>query len=173
MNPFYELQIKNYLKMINIAEIIKKSPKRSLLYSPLFGFVEFNYISEEDDKIWCIAHNFNIISFNKYGQYQIGKTSWSNECMLFPSKDVKDWNNFNIFLNNVTIKEKCQFKPFDKVLVRDKDSEIWHIDLFEQYVADEKCPYRCMTTSWKQCIPCNEETEKLIDTSNDYITNAN
>lgn len=62
---------------------------------------------------------------------------------------------------------KFNFKPFDKVLVRENDSCRWGIDFFMSYEEGFE-PYKCMTGSWGECLPFNEETEKLIMTTKSY-----
>lgn len=53
------------------------------------------------------------------------------------------------------------FKPFDKVLVRDGNMEYWDADLFSSY-HDE---FHCFRGSWEQCIPFNKDTEHLLGTT--------
>lgn len=43
-----------------------------------------------------------------------------------------------------------ELKPFDKVLVRDNDNDVWQIDLFEKQ--DPKMKYVCLMSAWNQCI---------------------
>lgn len=65
--------------------------------------------------------------------------------------------------------EKHQFKPFDQVLVRDEDDDVWYPALFKSYNKDDDdWPYICDSLGWKQCIPYNEETAHLYDTSKPY-----
>ncbi len=66
------------------------------------------------------------------------------------------------------VKPKCQFKPFDKVLVRDNDSQEWAASFFSHY--DENClsNYYCIAIHYKQCIPYNEHTAHLIGTTDPY-----
>lgn len=60
---------------------------------------------------------------------------------------------------------KIEFKPFDKVLVRDSDSDIWQIDLFESdKMPFTACDYACLASSWEQCIPY-AGNEHLLGTS--------
>lgn len=72
-------------------------------------------------------------------------------------------------LKKIGIEEehKCNFKPFDKVVVRENDSCRWGIDFFMAYKEGFE-PYRCMTGSWGECLPFNEETENLIMTTKSY-----
>lgn len=60
----------------------------------------------------------------------------------------------------------CNFKPFDKVLVRYDDQHVWQIDFFSHYVRGVECPYKCLTRDFNQCIPY-DGNEHLIDTSDD------
>ena len=47
-----------------------------------------------------------------------------------------------------------EFKPFDKVLVRDENDEEWLPNFFFMYNIDSNYPYLTMNdTSFKQCIP--------------------
>lgn len=55
---------------------------------------------------------------------------------------------------------KVELKPFDRVLVRDYDNEVWRANLFSNYTSDGS--YSCICGAYKQCIPYNEETAKLI-----------
>lgn len=63
--------------------------------------------------------------------------------------------------------QKCNFKPFDKVVVRENDSCRWGIDFFMKYEEGFE-PYKCMTGSWGECLPFNEDTDKLIMTTKSY-----
>lgn len=73
--------------MKNIAEILEKYPKGITLYSPLCGEVNLDEITiDYKDIIVAIKDNM-ILSFNKYGQYLS-----NGECLLFPTKDVREWD---------------------------------------------------------------------------------
>lgn len=72
--------------------------------------------------------------------------------------------NLNLQTLETERPQKCQFKPFDKVLARDVDGDKWQIDLFEQYDRLMLRPYCCMTGSYRQCIPY-EGNEHLLGTT--------
>lgn len=59
--------------------------------------------------------------------------------------------------------DSLTLKPFDKVLVRDKDKDFWQIDLF-QNVSEKR--FMGLLAVWNQCIPYNSETQHLINTNN-------
>ena len=64
-------------------------------------------------------------------------------------------------------KKECPFKEGDKVLVRDKDSS-WAFDEFLYYDAESHYPYKCVCSSYEQCLPLNEHTWQLLGTTDEY-----
>ena len=226
---------------MNLVEILKNVPKGTKLYSPLFGEVTFNCIQKDEDWPVVIKTDENKDAYfaenGKYNQHV------DCECMLFPSKENRDWSTFTIIkpgdiifsegllylmknhntvifcydtirdiagygykceiFKNYTFANKEQkeklfyelekrgfkynpidvsietienenktsykFKPFDKVLVRNEDNELWNIQFFGYYdeSAKDVAPYICLGNStciadtFKQCIPF-EGNEKLL-----------
>lgn len=57
-------------------------------------------------------------------------------------------------------------KPFDKVLVRISNSDIWECEIFSSYDPNCSNPFHCTARWTKQCIPF-EGNEHLLGTSND------
>lgn len=53
---------------------------------------------------------------------------------------------------------KCPFEPFQKVLVRDSDINIWKAAHFSHYIGAYEYPYFTTANAYKQCVPydCNE-----------------
>lgn len=126
---------------INLVEILRDCPKGTPLYSSLHGPVElFNVIEEEPDfpiEVKCLSDS-NIYSFQKDGRYH---NFPGNEPTLFPSKRMRDWSEF--------FKKGNVFKPFDMVLVRDDDGDIWKCEFFSHY---NVYSYGCINNFYKQCI---------------------
>lgn len=65
--------------------------------------------------------------------------------------------------------EKPKFDPkslqdFDKVLVRGEDTNKWRLSFFDTY---ENGCFCCMDYCYKQCVPYNEETKYLKDTTDE------
>lgn len=46
----------------------------------------------------------------------------------------------------------CGFKLFDRVLVRDDDSDNWEPAIFAGYFPAKDEPYYCLFANWRQCI---------------------
>ena len=64
-------------------------------------------------------------------------------------------------------KKKCPFKEGDKVLVRDSDTS-WKFDIFQNYEENACYSYECLGSEYEQCIPLNEDTWKLLGTTDEY-----
>jgi hypothetical protein len=70
------------------------------------------------------------------------------------------WNANTLQLEKI---EKENFKPFDKVLVRNVEHVEWRISLFSSY-SDEIYKYKCINGNYKYCIPY-EGNEHLVGTN--------
>lgn len=155
---------------MDIAAILKKCPKGTKLYSPVYGEVKLEDVKNEQNfSIYCITEKGGLDAFTSDGR--IYSEYPHAECVLFPSKDQRDWRKF-IVPDQVpdqvpdTVpdqKPKTELKPFDKVLVRDADNEEWKCNLFSHI--DEDVYYMCVSAGWKQCIPF-EGNEHLLGTTN-------
>lgn len=225
--------------MTNLVSILKHCPEGTKLYSPIYG--EVTLYSVNNRRIDVIATNCsnetNHIAFSRLGRLILG---YSNaECVLFPSKDQRDWSKFRIptkkgdvimfngqvpclvtgdysqdkknwvcglledddFCINIihpsewnacfytfateevkdklfeamdkagytwdgeTLKKKePQFKPFDKVLVRDSESDKWKCAFYSHF--EPKGIYHYCTTGgvYAMCIPF-EGNEHLVGTT--------
>lgn len=142
--------------MINIAELLKDCPKGTKLYSTTWGEVEL--IKADPKEGIEIKPEFGgYYTFNIYGHNILDKSN-TGECLLFPSKDNRDWSTF---------KKPCIFKPFDKVVARFAGGT-WGADLFSHYW-DKMDAYITMGgVQCDECLPYNEETAKLIGTDINY-----
>ena len=142
----------------NIANLLRNAPRGTKLYSPLFGECALDFVS-------CDLLEINIWNSNNQNEcfdYE-GRYNGAGECLLFPSKEVREWDNFTIKNN-----KKNDFKPFDKVIVRNTSTSSWKAELFSNYTDDPMFFYQCISDKYVYCIPYNEETAKLIGTTNNY-----
>lgn len=148
---------------MNIAEILKNCPKGLKLYSSIHGEVELVCVNEYSDRypIYCKAKNGNDVTFTSDGRILLEYPD--AECVLFPSKDQRDWSKFGVSDQTTDQKQETELKPFDKVLVRNNDDDEWVCDIFSHI--DELAFYYCVGTSWEQCIPY-ESNEHLLGTTN-------
>jgi hypothetical protein len=64
--------------------------------------------------------------------------------------------------------EKHQLKPFERVLVRDNDTQSWKCDIFSHYIKNDTFSYICVGNAYVYCIPYNENTAHLVGTTKPY-----
>ena len=143
-------QIGNILTFIFRAEDVKKYYCHALLYGKI--------VIANDDSL-C-----------KKDFYIARQSTEEEQKQLFDAlaKENKAWDAENKEV--VDLKPKIELKPFDKVLVRDGKDEIWEPAFFFRN-RPELNVYKYQTVGGKlrvYCIPFNEETAKLIGTSDDW-----
>ena len=81
---------------VNLSKILRDCLKGTKLYSPLFGVVKFEEISEDWNFV-CVRKGKDIWTFTYDARFLFGiSNSKSAEIMLFPSKDRRDWSKFNV-----------------------------------------------------------------------------
>ena len=145
---------------INLCEILNDCPKDAKLYCTFLGDVLFSKI--EDNKIFIHT------SYAVYSFYSDGKFAYEGECVLFPSREQRDWNKFKVPIKKFNQKD---FKPFDKVLIRDDDGFKWCPTFLEKISKKPSGKYSAVELinecKWDMCIPYNEETKHLVGTTED------
>lgn len=100
---------------LNIAEILKDKPKGIKLYSPIFGDCEFKTIYKSTYKGGTdsieVKVNYSEVCFDEFGKYEFNgilphDNYNSRECLLFPSKKMRDWSKFAWKKGDVLVSEK-------------------------------------------------------------------
>lgn len=148
---------------LNLVEILKDCPKGTKLYSTIFGEVEFGFI--EDHSIYPI-----VLMLNGGHEYLTsdGKlfNQFDGECILFPSRENRDWSKFKVKKNRFDPKT---LMAFDKVLARDTENTNWRGTLFSHYNKSDGVSYPCVTVGevFSVCIPYNEDTKHLVGTDDE------
>lgn len=94
---------------IDIATILKDTPKNTKLYSPIFGDV---YFLSVEDGIIKVTHQGRMVIFFGDGRYYNYPES---EPLLFPSKEMHDWEKFAWKRGDALIRDGCRV-IFDKWL---------------------------------------------------------
>lgn len=144
---------------LNLVEILKDCPEGTKLYSPIYGDVKLEELYQDKDTLYPIRVKLNenaSESFTEDGRIYV---EFRGECMLFPSKEQRDWSKFKVKKPRFDPKT---LKPFEKVLVRN-DREDWSCMFFSYIVKDEDTyPYVCGYDMFTYCIPYNDETKHLV-----------
>ena len=147
---------------IDLTKVLKHCPKGTKLYSPIVGEVDFIEIRDEEDYPIITkkgAYNYN---FTAEGLYYADE---GEECLLFPSKEQRDWSKFTAPWYKKERFDPKTLQPFDKVLVRDNnDTENWSCDFFSYIGESDVYKYITIKSGFKQCIPYNDDTKHLVGT---------
>lgn len=120
---------------------------------------------EYSETYFCYNGRNFTIGYNKRicGDFRIATEVEKQRLFDALKKDGKRWNADKKCIED--IKKEYQFKPFDRVLVRDSDIDVWQANLFG-FVDNRKAAiYRCVSYYWAQCIPY-EGNEELLGTTN-------
>lgn len=158
---------------LNLVEILKDCPKGTKLYSPIFGDVELVKVYLHDDK-FPIEVKLQSNAFDCFSKDGRIFTEFNGECMLFPSKEQRDWSKFTApWLKKERFDPKT-LQPFDKVLVRNCDADKWkcaHFSYMEPsfmgtiYVTSML--FRDRIHYNDNCIPYNDDTKHLVGTTDE------
>lgn len=149
-------------KNIDLTKILKDCPKGTKLYSPLFGEVDFKEICSDNECAIVITKGAIIASFTEEGFYY---TDLSEECLLFPSKDQRDWSKFTAPWYKKDKFDPKTLKPFDKVLIWHCASECWSCEVFSHLTGKYTC--NCIYGCYTRCMPYNDETKHLVGTTDE------
>lgn len=147
-------------KNLDLVKILKNCPAGTPLFSPIFGDVKFIAVLPiefdfpiqvlKDGVCWC---------FSRDGRYNTHKDA---ECTLWPSRECRDWSKFV----KPEPKPKYDFKPFDRVLVRNSNN-YWRIAFFDFEGGEVEHHHYYVIGSingFDQCLPYE---------GNEYLKNTN
>lgn len=124
---------------INIVEILKDKPVGLKFYSNTFGYISFNGVHK--DKVYFFSEDTNAHSVKPNGKMYDG-----GECIIFPSKEMRDW-------------EKFSWKKGDVLVSKDNV----HI-IFEKFEDDTYTRFKGKHYLWKECNveDYNKEETKML-----------
>ena len=148
---------------IDLTKILKNCPKGTVFWSDDYGKVEFFCIDPSlQHPVKVIRADGICSSYTKEGQRNINFTA---SCLLWPSRDCRDWSKFTAhWLKKERFNPKT-LKPFDRVLVRDSDIHMWKCNLFSHIIKNGSYPYQCGNVRYLFCIPYNDDTKHLVGTT--------
>lgn len=149
---------------LNLVEILKDCPKGTNLYSSVFGKVELDHVDiranypivirlKDLDVLECLTTEGTLF------------TEYDGECILFPSREQRNWSKFKSKKNRFDPKT---LNAFDKVLVRDFAGTEWSCDLFSyiENIKSQEESFICTGgISFNFCIPYNDKTKHLVGTT--------
>ena len=149
---------------MKITKILKDCPAGTKLYSTIFGDVKFSHIFKDGDcPIVLHTYKGGVTFVTKHGRHNIDYEN-EGECVLFPSKEQRDWSKFTAPWYKKERFDPKTLKPFDKVLARDCIDGEWRCTIFSHKGGDCGYPYDTASGSYFYCIPYNEDTKHLVGT---------
>lgn len=150
---------------IDLTKILDGCPAGTEFYHVVFGKVAFKGVSEGEYPI-------QLEPIDRYRQIFLTKEGklWSmynGECVLFPSKDQRDWSKFERFWDKPKVEkfDPKTLQPFDKLLVRPHPCAHWRPDFYAFKInATVRTIGGCDS---RMCIPYNNDTKYLVGTTQD------
>lgn len=157
---------------LDLTKILDGCPKGTKLYSSTYGKVIF--IGVRNTKHYPIELRYYSDEYESPLITYVTKDGkeWfdcNGECILFPSKDQRDWARFERFWDKPKLEkfDVNTLHPFDKVLVRNHPTDPWRTTIFGYIIEYPDKTIDCAGFCWKYCIPYNEETKHLVGTKDD------
>lgn len=152
---------------LDLTKILDGCPSGTEFYSSIYGEVRFERIVENVSYpiILSVCNDRgNEINVTKKGLHF---KDCNGECVLFPSKDQRDWSKFERFWDKTKVEkfDPKTFQPFDKVLVRDYSTENWATALYSHL--SPLGGIICGSVCFGEIIPYNDKTKHLIGTKED------
>ena len=148
---------------IDLTKILKDCPKGWKLYSSVYGDVSFQGIGDLVYPIQVSNKRAGVVLLSEKGRFLIGV----GECILFPSKDQRDWSKFTAPWYEKERFDPKTLKPFDKVLVSDEHHTRWRCNFFSHIVDQFNYKYFTSDSCYKFCIPYNDDTKHLVGTTDE------
>ena len=106
--------------------------------------------------------NYNEYRFGRNRNLRLATDSEKKQLFSALTKEGKYWDTEKKEV--VEIKKEHQFKPFEKVLVRDSYDDMWRASFFS-HIKENDRRYVTTCVTWKFCIPY-EGNEHLLGTTN-------
>ena len=100
---------------LNIAKILKNKPRGTKLYSIIHGKCSFEAVTDEIFKINFCTSKFGLTQSGECTLIKFGNMYDGGECIIFPSKEMRDWSKFSWKKGDVLISSDGSIEViFDK-----------------------------------------------------------
>lgn len=131
---------------INIVEILRDKPKGTKLYSSACGKCKLEEVYDKSFKISFYNSKFGFMNGGEGYLDKNGKLYDDGECVIFPSKEMRDWRKFNWKKGDVLVSK-------DNVYI-----------IFEKFEDDTYTRFKGKHYLWKECDEedYNKEETKML-----------
>ena len=148
---------------VDLTKILKDCPDGWEFFTPVCGEVKFSFIKEFLEYPIIMRFARGTITFSKEGFY-LAECEGA-ECLVFPSKEQRDWSKFEAPWRKKDKFDPKTLKPFDKVLIWHCASECWSCEIFSHLTGKYTC--NCIYGCYTRCMPYNDETKHLVGTTDE------
>ena len=151
---------------LDLTKILKNCPKGWKFYSPVWGDLEFIEYNGCGDFIFdpIDIGNIDTISLNTDGTF-----CCFGECIIFPSKEQRDWSKFTAPWYKKDKFDPKTLKPFDRILAASMVDGRWVCDFFSHIGKSIRDNDRLYVGTgfgaYDRMIPYNEDTKHLVGTT--------
>ena len=149
---------------IDLTKILKNCPKGTKFYTSVWGEASFERILERGFYTIGIDTLSGYKYLTKEGRYINADDA---ECILFPSKDQRDWSKFTAPWYKKEKFDPKTLNPFDRVLVRNYKTTKWRCEHFSHFDGGNYNPCIASCCSYTFCIPYNDDTKHLLGTTDE------
>lgn len=156
-------------ELVRIAEkLLDAACCKKEIYCTLIGECFVKKIDKDSGEVIATlvqkADNKRMLACDEYGR-PCGNPD--AECCVFPSKDNRDWGNFDATPRF----DIGELKPFDKVLARYKsyggeEPTPWEPAFFVRHIP-ETGEFELLPGYGMYCVPYNDETKHLLGTTDE------
>lgn len=135
---------------INIAAILESKPQGTKLYSLTYGYCSYQGYTG-DFGIECQSQNGVQFNLDEYGKYCI-----EGECILFPSKEMRDWSKFSWKKGDVLVSNDGE-----ETIFFDRFTDDTYTKFVGKYVWGERVPaYRRFSEKEETLLTKNYSLEE-------------
>ena len=121
------IKIKQIMEQkLNIAEILKNKPRGTKLYSMIHGKCSSEAVTDEIFKINFCTSKFGLTQSGECTLIKFGNMYDGGECIIFPSKEMRDWSKF-------------QWEKGDVLISNDGGTEV----IFDKWYDDTYTSFYC------------------------------
>lgn len=136
---------------LNIAEILKNKPRGTKLYSMIHGKCSFEAVTDEIFKINFCTSKFGLTQSGECTLIKFGNMYDGGECIIFPSKEMRDWEKFSWKKGDVLIRTNSEYciGIFDEWTSDDYSTfsaKYINLGLSDNF----SCSYTCKTEEWEK-----------------------
>jgi hypothetical protein len=111
---------------LNIAEILENKPRGTKLYSMIHGKCSSEAVTDEIFKINFCTSKFGLTQSGECTLIKFGNMYDGGECIIFPSKEMRDWSKF-------------QWEKGDVLISNDGGTEV----IFDKWYDDTYTSFYC------------------------------